>query len=264
MSAAIIVPEAADVLGTSVSAPIRRQRFGTLVRVELRKMTNTRSGRVLLIIIVALAAAVLGWKVAHANDWPVTFENYNMATSLSVGFVLPVIGLPAMTSEWSQRTALTTFTLSPRRLRVFVAKLIAALALSAAVLVVTIAMTLGATALGAAVSGRPASYDGLSGDIRATIVTTLAQVLMAASFGALISMTAVAVGAFIAAPTVWASAAPSLLGRSSRWLDIFATYDRLFSQQATSHWPQSLTSAAVWIVLPMTVGLARNVRREVK
>jgi hypothetical protein len=87
---------------------------------------------------------------------------------------------------------------------------------------------------------------------------------MAAAFGALIPMTAVAVGAFIAAPTVWASAGPALLGRSSRWLDIFDAYDRLFSGHAASHWPQSLCSAAVWIVLPMTIGLARNVRREAK
>ena len=210
---------------TAALARIRPQRFSTLVRVELRKMVDTRSGRVLLIAIVALAALVLGWKIAHHRDMPVTFESYNLGTTLSVAFVLPVIGLLAMTSEWSQRTALTTFTMSPRRLRVFIAKLVAALALSLAVLVVTVLMTLAATALGGVASGHAASYDGIAGDIRSTVITTLAQVVMATALGALISLTPAAVGVFIAAPTVWAAAAPEVLGRSSEWFDIFATYD---------------------------------------
>ena len=43
-----------------------------------------------------------------------------------VDMILPAIGILAMTSEWTQRTALTTFTLSPRRIPVLFAKLLAA------------------------------------------------------------------------------------------------------------------------------------------
>ena len=53
-----------------------------------------------------------------------------------------------MTSEWTQRTALTTFTLSPRRLGVIAAKFIAAIALSCAVMFVVLLLTGGAAALG--------------------------------------------------------------------------------------------------------------------
>lgn len=52
-----------------------------------------------------------------------------------MGIFLPVIGIIAVTGEWSQRTALTTFTLVPRRWRIVVAKIVA-LALPALLAVV--------------------------------------------------------------------------------------------------------------------------------
>lgn len=45
---------------------------------------------------------------------------------------MPVVGILLVTSEWSQRTAITTFTLVPQHGRVLTAKLLAALVLSAA------------------------------------------------------------------------------------------------------------------------------------
>ncbi len=55
-----------------------------------------------------------------------------------VDLILPVVGIMAMTSEWTQRTALTTFTLSPRRIPVLFAKLVAAIALATAVVAVVV------------------------------------------------------------------------------------------------------------------------------
>ena len=59
--------------------------------------------------------------------------------------LLPVIGVMAMTSEWTQRTALTTFTLSPRRVRVQLAKFVSAIVLSVVVLTATALLALAAT-----------------------------------------------------------------------------------------------------------------------
>ena len=43
---------------------------------------------------------------------------------------MPVVGILLVTSEWSQRTAMITFTLVPHRSRVLVAKLLAGLLLA--------------------------------------------------------------------------------------------------------------------------------------
>ena len=46
------------------------------------------------------------------------------------GFLLPVLGIMLVTSEWSQRTAMVTFTLEAHRGRVVTAKLVAGLLLA--------------------------------------------------------------------------------------------------------------------------------------
>lgn len=107
----------------AASTPIRPLRFSTLTAVEMRKMTDTRSGRWLLGMIIGLIGGVLAWKVAHASV-EVSTDNYGGATVSILAFFVPVIGLLAMTSEWAQRTALTTFTLAPRRLPVIAAKFV--------------------------------------------------------------------------------------------------------------------------------------------
>ena len=44
-----------------------------------------------------------------------TFLNFMGATATPQGFLLPVLGILLVTSEWGQRTALTTFALEPHR-----------------------------------------------------------------------------------------------------------------------------------------------------
>lgn len=242
---------------------IRPQRFSTLLRVELRKLTDTRSGKVLFGSAVTLTVGLLVWKLFHTSSVPVEFSRYNASVQPAVSLLLPVLGLLAMTSEWTQRTALTTFTLSPRRLRVFGAKFGAALVLGIGVLLVTVPLSLAATALGGVI-GDGATYANAGGEIRATVIATLLQVVMGAAFGALIPVTAAALGAFFAAPTVWAAFAPEVLKDNSRWLDIFEAYDRLASNHPTHHLAQTLTAIAAWVLLPAAIGLYRSVRREVK
>ena len=244
--------------------PIRPQRYATLVRVELRKMIDTRSGKLLLAAVVALATLLLGWKLLHTSSIDVSFASYNGAVGPSVAFILPLVGLLAMTSEWTQRTALTTFTMSPKRLRVFSAKLVAALALSCAAIAVTLLMTFAATLLGGVISGHAASFANVGGEIRITVIGTLLQVVRGAATGALLPVTGVAVGVFFVAPTVWAAVAPNLLHASSRWLDIFQSYDRLGSTHPGLHLPQTLTSVAAWVLVPAAIGLYRSTHREVK
>lgn len=249
---------------TPVTTPIRRQRYSTLVRVELRKMIDTRSGKLLLAGAVGLAAVLLGWKLFHTSSIEVSFASYNAATGPSIAMILPLVGLLAMTSEWSQRTALTTFTMSPKRLRVFSAKLVAALALAAAVVAATLVLTFLCTLLGGVISGDGASFANVAGELRITVLATFLQVVRGAATGALLPLTGVAVGVYFMAPTVWAAVAPNLLHGGARWLDIFETYDRLASTHPAAHLPQTFTSILAWVAIPAAVGLHRSIHREVK
>ena len=81
--------------------------FSRLVRVELRKMADTRAGFWLLIAIGLITAAIIGDLPALAARRPATFLNFMGATATPQGFLLPVLGILLVTSEWGQRTALT-------------------------------------------------------------------------------------------------------------------------------------------------------------
>ncbi|MFN8053051.1 MAG: hypothetical protein U0Q22_16515 [Acidimicrobiales bacterium] len=236
--------------------------FGRLLGVEIRKSTDTRSSRVLLGGVLALFVFVLVWKLTH-GEIPVSFENYGAAVATIAGFFAPIVGLLAMTSEWTQRTALTTFTLAPRRLPVIAAKLVGAIVVSLATLAVGIAMAYGATALGGAIHGH-ATYAHALTDIRASVILTVLQVVMASAFGALTAHTASALVITLMAPTIWAQVSPELLGRNAPWFDVFRAYDRLYSTHPFDHLGQTLTAVALWVVLPAAIGIARCVRREVK
>ena len=57
-----------------------------------------------------------------------------------MALILPVVGILAVTSEWSQRTGLVTFGLEPRRMRIAWAKLISALLVGVAAFALALAL----------------------------------------------------------------------------------------------------------------------------
>ena len=127
MTATIIPPatttEAAPVRRTARPIPTTR-----LVKIELRKMFNTRSGFWMLVSIGVLSVIATGAVIIFAPDSAVTYENFATAIGLPMSVILPMIAILAVTSEWSQRSGLTTFTLVPSRGRVIGAKAIATVA----------------------------------------------------------------------------------------------------------------------------------------
>jgi ABC-type transport system involved in multi-copper enzyme maturation permease subunit len=239
-----------------------RLRWTTLLGVELRKTVDTRSGRALLATSLGLVVGVLAWKIAHADIDP-AFDGYSRGMATLVAVVMPIGGLLAMTSEWTQRTALTTFTLTPRRLPVIAAKYASALVLSLGVLAVGLVLAFGATAIAGALHG-PADFADVAVHVRGAVVMVLLQVTMACAFGAVAANTPVALSTFLLAPTVWTAASTSLLGSAAPWLDVFSAYDRLASTDPGADLAQTLTATTVWVLLPAAIGLWRALHREVR
>ena len=85
-------------------------RLGRLAAVELRKMVDTRAGFWLQVATVAITVVAVTVRsvVGDAAD-------HTFASVLDVGLqpaavLLPVAGILLVTSEWSQRTGMITFT----------------------------------------------------------------------------------------------------------------------------------------------------------
>ena len=129
---------------TIEAVPVRRtaQPIPTsrLVKVELRKMFNTRSGFWMLISIGVLSPISAGSLLVLGLDSDVTYQNFVRASGFPMSVILPIIAILAVTGEWSQRSGLTTFTLVPSRERVTGAKAIATLLVGLGAVSVTFAV----------------------------------------------------------------------------------------------------------------------------
>lgn len=247
----------------------RPQSFLLLVRTELRKSVDTRSGRVLLAAILVLALIGLVWRITHLPDsGPVKFADTAGMAMSGVQLLLPVIGIMAMTSEWTQRTALTTFTLSPRRIRVQLAKFVSAMVLSAVVLTMVLALAFATNAIGGAVRAGGAAYgepgNGLLGMLAGFFLANALNVMMGAAFGAVLAQTAIAIVVYFVAPTAWSLGGPELFKSKADWLDVFGAFGRIAERDFDGRLPESLTALTVWLVIPTLLGLWFGSRREVK
>ncbi|MET8154333.1 ABC transporter permease [Actinoplanes sp. NPDC049668] len=236
-----------------------------LILVELRKLADTRSGLWLLIVIGLAAAGTAAIMLFAAPDAEQTYRGFLAFGLVPASVLLPVLGILSMTSEWSQRTALTTFTLVPRRGRVVAAKLIAAV-------LIAIATTAAAAALSAA-GNLIAIGTGGDGDwhieaalVGQLLVNQIVFVLMGSAFGALLMNSPLAIVLYFAIPTVWTVLGEMVkwLHTAAGWVDINMTSVPLSEPGMTGEqWARFGVAALVWVALPLALGTVRVLRREV-
>ncbi|MCM4079632.1 ABC transporter permease [Paractinoplanes hotanensis] len=236
-----------------------------LTVVELRKLADTRAGLWLLIVIglatVGTSAIMLGW----SPDAEQTFEGFFSFGLLPSAVLLPVLGILSMTAEWSQRTALTTFTLVPARERVIVAKLAAGVIIAVASTVATLVLAAAANLLGAAL-GADGGWDIAGSLIWQGLAVQIIFVLMGLGFGALLLNSPLAIVGFFALPMVWTILGSTIkaLGTAAEWLDINTTTTAMSEAGMTGgEWARVGVSAAVWVLVPLVIGVWRVLRREV-
>lgn len=242
-----------------------RPGLARLIRVELRKMYDTRAGFWLLLIAVLLAAVVAGLVMFLGNT-----EDHNFRTSLDgatnvMNFLLPVMGILLVTSEWSQRTAQTTFMLVPQRERVLVAKICAALILALSAFVVALALAAFFTVIGGEDFGSEGAWSMDAVLLPQTALFYAISMLVGVGLGAAILLSAPAIVASFALPLgvalVFAIAGAE---DTSKWVDQSIT-SSLSNHALSGHeWLQLLVTVLIWVVTPMTVGLYRFVRSEIR
>jgi ABC-2 type transport system permease protein len=235
--------------------------IGRLTAIELRKLADTRAGLWLLIVIVLAALGTMVIQLVFNNDADQTLNNYLQFALLPVSVLLPVLGVLSMTSEWSQRTALTTFTLVPARSRVVVAKLAAGVVIA----VLATAVTFGLAALANLIAGGHGWSIGAA-VLGQTLLGQVLGVLFGLGFGALLMNSPLAIVTYFAVPTVWSilTATISGLKHVAPWLDFNAAGMPLSEAGMTgAEWAHLGTASALWVLVPVVLGTVRVLRREV-
>ncbi len=193
-----------------------------LVAVELRKMVDTRSGRWLLISIGGLVALVMAIILATANDPDIaSFANLFKVAQLPVSIILPVLGVLAATSEWSQRTVLGTFSLVPSRGRVLAAKVLASLVLATGAALVSIVIAAVAAVIAPAFTSVNADWNPGISNVGEALVYQWLCMLLGVALGTAFLNSALAIVLYFALPTIWSGITSAIKGLNDLqpWLD---------------------------------------------
>ncbi|TIC80782.1 ABC transporter permease [Nocardioides sp. GY 10127] len=246
--------------------------FGRLLVVEARKMVDTRAGAWLVIAIAVASVLASVAVIAWAPEEMVDYSSFATAVGIPMAIILPVIAILSVTSEFSQRTGLATFTLVPHRGRVVAAKLVDALAVGVLGMVVAAGVGAIGNLVGAAVVGVDPVWDVSLAEFSAIVLGNVLGVLVGFMLATLLRSTAAAMVAYlvygyvlVGLTTVLAAAQP-WFADAQPWVDFNYHQGNLFEGfPATGEgWAQLGVTAAAWLVLPLALGLWRLGRAEVK
>jgi hypothetical protein len=192
--------------------------------------------------------------------------DHTFAAVLTVGLkpaavLLPVAGILLITSEWSQRTGMITFALVPVRSRVIGAKLAASLVLAVAMLAVSVAIV--AAGVLVASPGVDGTWSDVAPLIGQSAVYLTAGMVTGVAFGMVLLASAPAIVALFALPVAWSAVASlSFFTGAAPWLDTRLSLDPLTQDVVTgTQWAHAGTSLALWMLLPLLIGIWRITRR---
>lgn len=251
------------------SAPIPLTR---LARAEVRKLVDTRASLWLTLAIAGLSAIIMIVALAANQNTPenLTFGQLFGLMNIPTGIILPVLAIMLVTGEWSQRTALTTFTMEPRRDRIVAAKLVASLiAALGAVVVALVFAAIGTGIAGIAFSDPAGSWDMTAAGLFNSFLLQLFALLMGFGFAALLLNTPAAIVLYFVLPTVLSvvtELVPWFGDHLGDWVDTGRTQIPFMTGDwATGgEWARLLVSAVLWIGVPLVLGITRILRAEVK
>ena len=242
-----------------------------IIGVELRKMFDTRSGFWLMASIVITSVLATTAIIVFAPHDKLTFDNFAAAIGAPMTVILPMIGILAVTSEWSQRSGLTTFTLVPHRGRVLRAKFLAAIMVGVVAMVIALVVGVLGTLVGSAIAGVDPVWNVSASHFMLIVLGSVLGMLFGFMLGLVIRNSAGAIVTYF----VYTLVLPPLLGllaANQKWFaDLQPWVDYNYAQRplfdgslSSQQWQHLALSGGLWFLVPMALGLVIVRRAEVK
>lgn len=271
MTTPINAAPAAPTLDVSGTAPVP---FWRLVLVELRKSYDTRAGFWLLVTIGGLVALVEGFILIATlvQETPIFYEDFAVTASFLTSILLPVLAIMLVTSEWTQRGAMVSFALEPRRLRVVLAKLVVSVLLALVTLAFMCLLAVLLTGICEAVQPELTEWEVEKEFFIGFTIIQLCNMLIGFALAALLLNTPAAIviyfGYWYLLPAVLAGlgAIDDTLADLLEWINFrVATFPLIEWEMDTGEEiGKFVVSGTVWMVVPLVLGIVRILRTEVK
>ena len=249
-------------------APIPMSR---ILGVELRKMFDTRSGFWLMVGIAVTAVIATASVVLWAPDSSITYDSFGAAIGIPMALLLPVMAILSVTSEWSQRSGLTTFTLVPHRGRVILAKAVVSVAVGLGSILIALAIGAVGNLVGSVLAGVDTVWDIPLAQVGTLLLANALNLMIGFMLGVLIrnspgAIVGYVVYSFVLPPlSMLLAQSQDWWERAGKWLDFNQAQGPLYDNAMTSAgWAHLGVAAIPWLVLPLLVGLWLVRRSEVK
>ncbi len=245
-------------------------RFRQVLAVEFRKAASTTASFALLAAIaggIALVAVISTFAFTFFEDQGMPWFIRVAILMAAPGFLVPPAVILLSTAEWSTRSAMTTFTLVPRRSIVLAAKALVAAVIAISAWLLALGFGILSYVIGAVVHGVRVEVDMpwrlAAGDLGAFLLLAAS----ALALGLLIQNAPAAIVVVLAVPNLISG-----LGMFAQWLDTLvlwtnlpnALYGSLQSAEPTEpvDWARLASAATIWIIVPGVLGWIRTLRRE--
>ncbi len=185
--------------------------------------------------------------------------------------ILPMVAILSVTSEWSQRTGLTSFTLVPHRGRVILGK--AWVAVIVGVVSMLLAGAIGAlgNVVGTTINGVDTTWNVTALEFGYIILANLLGMAVGFMLGVLIRNSPGAIVAYfvysLVLPTVTTVLAETQAWFADKqpWVDFNYAQGALFEgDMGGEQWAQLGLTGLFWLVIPLTIGIWSVLRSEVK
>lgn len=245
--------------------------FSRLLSVEMRKMFDTRSGFWMLVSVVAASVIASGSVLLFGSEADVTYANMSSAIGIPMAIILPVIAILSVTSEWSQRSGLTTFTLVPHRGRVLLAKGVNTVVVGVVAMVVAMLIGAATNLLGAAAYGIDPVWQTNVTDLTNIVIANVLGMSFGFMLGLLIRNSAAAIVGYFVYNFVIGNLLFLLAETQewfadiNRWVNFQYNQTYLYDQEIVAKdWAYLGVSSLIWLVIPLAIGSWLAMRSEVK
>ncbi|QDQ98664.1 ABC transporter permease subunit [Tomitella fengzijianii] len=251
--------------GSAPTVPMSR-----LVRVEARKMFDTRSGFWLMASIGVLALVATIAVIAFIDADEINYGAFATAIGVPMAVLLPVMAILSVTSEWSQRTGLTTFTLVPDRGRVIGAKAITSVVVGAVSMLLALGIGALGNVIGSLIRGAGMTWDVSAVDVARIVIINVLGLMVGFMLGVLIrNSPAAIVGYFVysfVVPGVFGAlaGAQEWFADLQPWVDFNYSLNRMYESGPAGDWATLGVSGVIWLVIPLAIGVRAIMRSEVK
>ena len=242
-----------------------------IVGVELRKMFNTRSGFWMLMSIAITSTLATGAVILWAPDKELTYDTFAAAIGFPMSVILPMVAILSVTSEWTQRSGLSTFTLVPHRGRIIIAKAAATVVVGVASMVVAMAIGALGNVVGTWITGTPTIWNDSFVHLSEIVLANVVGMFIGFMLGVVFRNSAGAIVGYFVFTLVLPTLSGILAANAGWWADAQPWVDFNYAQSALfnggmsqSDWAHIAVATGIWLVLPLAVGLRMLMRSEVK